>query len=99
WSKMLGVAHADIDQYLIRIYLIQMGSDTQLNEVSLLTLAFSEPIWTSMLALVGIYFDEPNNGLLLISFFCIFIFTFFLSKKINIVLAFFFLLNPLVVDL
>src|SRR5947209_11665421 len=100
WSKIQRVAHnPDIDEYLTRIYLILMGSDTQLKDLSLLTLAFSEPIWASMLALIGIYFDEPYNGLLLISFFCIFIFTFFLSKKINIFLAFFFLLNPLVFDL
>jgi len=76
-----------------------MGYDTQVKDMSLLTLVFSEPIWASMLVLIGIYFDEPYNGLLLISFFCIFIYTFFLSKKINIVFAFFFLLNPLLVDL
>src|SRR5438034_3381089 len=79
WSKIQRVSHnPDIDQYLIRIYLILMGYDTQVKDMSLLTLVFSEPIWASMLVLIGIYFDEPYNGLLLISFFCIFIYTFFL---------------------
>lgn len=89
----------DIDNYLAQIDPILIGVYTDIDGFDLLEVMVSEPLWRYAMLFIGLFFDESINGFLLISFFCITTYAYFLFGRVNIFLASFFLLNPLVIDL
>jgi hypothetical protein len=98
-SQSVLEENPDVANYLIRINNILHNSDTILDDMDLLQYLSNEPVWGYILTLIGDYFYNPLEGLQLISFFSIFIFSFFLFERVNLLLAAVFLFNPMIVDL
>lgn len=99
WTEFVGV-NPDTFNYLNDIKNLLIQGDAGSSGMNVFQWVFSEPLWRSILILVGNCFHDPFNGLRFISFVCIFTFTLFLFMRIrNYFLVLFFLLNPLVVDL
>jgi hypothetical protein len=98
-SQSVLEKNPDVENYLRRIDNILHNRDTIVDDEDLLEYLSHEPIWGHIQELIGEFFYDPIDGLQLISFFSIFIYSFFLFRRINLLLASTFLFNPMVVDL
>jgi hypothetical protein len=93
------VNNNDLGNYLVRIENLIKGNDTIVDDMDLLQYMSNEPLWRSILIFIGDNFKVPMDGIQLISLFSISVYAFFLIGRINFILMFIFLFNPLVVNL
>ena len=97
--QMVLEDNPDIKEYLLIIDSLLIGTHTDIEEGTFLEYLLNEPLWLYIMTLIGEFFYRPMDGLILVSFFCTTVITFFLCGRVNLFLASFFLYNPLVVDL
>jgi len=97
WTEIRGAEFLDIGNYLFRIdYLHHGGQEHVYHGISWL---FSEPLWGAILQLIGNVFTDIRLVLYGISFFIVTVFSYFLFKRLPILLVIIFLINPLMVHL
>lgn len=91
----------DNDFYLDRINLLLLqGFETETTrESSGIFLLTSEILWFYILSQIPFYFINPEDALLLISFFSLLVYTFYTFKNTNILLSSILLFNPIFIDL
>jgi len=98
WENVFGVSFFDIPIYLIRIDGLVRGAEAQLS-LTFAQWVSSEPIWGWILLAIGTSFNEPINGLIIISFFCIIVFSTLTFSRSSKLIGLILLLNPMVIDL
>jgi hypothetical protein len=99
WCQLEVGRNPDVQNYLRRIDNILHNRDTIVDDMSLLQYLLHEPVWGYIQTFIGEFFYDPLDGLEIISFFSIFIYSFFLFGRINVFVASFFLFNPMIIDL
>jgi hypothetical protein len=95
------IKFGDLEVYLTRIELLMNDQDGDMPDggAGLIYYISNEILWRGILILVGTLFQEPRIGLGIISCFSLMVYSTFLIKRVNPILAVFFLLNPLFIDL
>lgn len=88
---------ADLDNYLEAIE--RFSSAGHIETLGGLVWFLSEPGWRVVLAPIGLYFNDPLAGLLLVSWFCAFTVLRFIGRRAGFALSLIVIFNPLVIDL
>ena len=98
WESMSGrPKFADLDNYVNAINLIASAQEI-INSNGLVWL-FSEPGWTLIMLLIGLFAQEPLEALQLISWLCAIAFLWFMHRRAGAALSLIIMFNPLVLDL
>ena len=88
----------DFEVYKIRV--MQLFSNTDIQDESFgIFLLFSELLWTQILQILPIYFYDISAGLTFISFTTLIVYMYFTITRVNFVLSFILLFNPIFIDL
>jgi hypothetical protein len=101
WELISGNGFPDRENTLLTISSLA-GSDTgplEMGFPSIFYIFFSEWLWQALLLFTVIFFDDPINGILLISFVSVFMITFILAKHTSFLYAIVLFLSPTAIDL
>ena len=101
WENYAGLGFPDRDNYVASIHVL-MDSGARFidfKDEDFLYLLLNEYLWTIVLLFIGIYFDDPNNGLLFFSAMAVAIVSFSIIQRAGLTYAVVLLLSPLAVDL
>jgi len=96
WTSIYGQEFVDIFNYIFRIeYLATGGKEADYWGILWFT---SEPLWKEIILFIGNYFNDYRAALYGVSFFTVFVYAYFLIKRVDFYIAMIFLINPMSVD-
>lgn len=99
WYTWRPKRFRDVDSYLARIELLRWQPDLHFDQAGELSFIFSEPLWTQILIFIGDTFEDPGNGLLVLTFLVTLTFSSYVFTRIGPWLGVAFLINPMVIEL
>ena len=97
WIDIKGHDFEDIVQYIRRmVYLHAGGKEATYSGILWIT---SEPLWKFIIMQLANIFDDYRSAMYLVSFISIGLHATFLFRRVPVIVAFVFLINPMTVDL
>ena len=97
WVGMRGHDFVDVKVYILRIvYLHGGGNEAHYSGMAWLT---SEPLWKYIIITLGNTFSDPRMGVYFISFLSLMLYSSFLFRRVNPLIAMLLLLNPMIIDM
>jgi len=97
WIDIRGSDFSDIRNYIERIEYLRQGLPEK--EFHGITILFSEYLWKYISIIIGKVYNDYREGLYLVSFISISLYTFFTFRRMNILLVLILLITPMFIDL
>lgn len=97
WVELFGEDWVDVGRYLFRIEYLERGGEER--EYTGFSILFSEFIWKGILLAIAAFYADHRDGIYLVSYVSLLLYSVFTFRRINILLAIVFFFNPMFVDL